>query len=62
MILSAVRVRLRSLRWALDDAQSGVGENRVEGLGELAAAVADQELQLRRVGVDEEGAGGLGGP
>jgi hypothetical protein len=56
-----VRVRLRGLRWALDDAQAGVGEDRVEGVGELAAAVADQELQLRRVGVDEEVAGSLAG-
>ncbi|MEV4016803.1 hypothetical protein AB0J35_40540 [Nonomuraea angiospora] len=59
-------VRFRGLRWALDDAQAGVGEDRVEGIGELAATVADQELQLPHVGagvgVHEEVTGGLGGP
>ncbi|MGV9384932.1 hypothetical protein ACWDRB_54635 [Nonomuraea sp. NPDC003707] len=59
-------VRLRGLRWALDDPQAGVGEDRVKGVGELAATVADQELQLRhiRAGVDihEEVTSGLDRP
>lgn len=46
----------------LEDAQARVGEDRVEGFGELAGTVADQELGVRRVGVHEEVAGGLGGP
>jgi hypothetical protein len=43
-------------------AQAGVGEDGVEGVGELAAAVADQECVALGVGVHEEVAGGLGGP
>ena len=47
---------------ALEDAQARVGEDRVEGNGELAGTVADQELDVCRVGVHEEVADGLGGP
>jgi hypothetical protein len=39
-----VSVRFRNLGRAFEDAQAGVGEDGVEGVGELAAAVADQEL------------------
>jgi hypothetical protein len=45
----AVCVRFRGLRWILDGALSGVGEDRVEGLGELAAAVGDyREFSMPR--------------
>ncbi|WP_323184129.1 hypothetical protein [Streptomyces sp. NBC_01221] len=49
---------------AFEDAQSDVGEDCVEVVGELAAAVTDQERDACDVhaGVHEEVAGGLGGP
>lgn len=60
----AVCVRFRGLGRAFEDAQAGVGEDGVEGVGVLAAAVTDQELDACdvRAGVHEEVAGGLGGP
>ncbi len=55
-------VGFRGLWRTLEAAQARVGEYRVEGFGELAGTVADQELDVRRVGVHEEVAGSLGGP
>ncbi|MEV4890594.1 hypothetical protein AB0K48_14490 [Nonomuraea sp. NPDC055795] len=62
IILSQCALALGDLWRALEDAQARVGEYRVEGIGELAGTVADQELDVRRFGVHEEVAGGLGGP
>ncbi|WSN64432.1 hypothetical protein OG467_09110 [Streptomyces sp. NBC_01361] len=60
----AVCVRFRGLGRAFEDAQADVGEDGVEGVGVLAVAVTDQELGASDVdaGVDEEVAGGVGGP
>ena len=44
------RVRLRRSEWCADDADVRAGEHRVEGGGEFAVPVADQETELKRRG------------
>ena len=58
------RVRARRLDWGADDANVGAGEHGVEGLGELAVPVADQEPGLLGavVEVHQQVAGLLGDP
>ena len=60
----ADRVRARCLRRTFKDADVCVGEDGVEGAGELGVAVADEEfVGCALVGeVHERVAGGLGGP
>jgi hypothetical protein len=59
-----VRVRARAARRSLADGDTGVGEHGVEGIGELAGPVADEDLEP--VGsvaeVHEQVSGLLGGP
>ena len=43
-----VAVGLRAASWDLDDVDARVGEDGVEGIGELAGSVADQEPELGR--------------
>jgi hypothetical protein len=64
-------VRSRCLDWGAEDADVGAGEHRVEGGGELAVPVADQEPELLGVVAEvhqevagllgERGVGGVGG-
>ena len=39
-------VRSRASGWDLADGDAGVGQDGVEGVGELAGPVADQDLEL----------------
>ena len=56
-----VGVRDRRVRRGADDNGAVAAEHVIEGAGELAGAVADQEPD-RPVGSHHEVAGGLGGP
>jgi len=57
------RVRLRRPWRCSDRGDAGAGEDRVEGSGELAGAVADQELEpVILAESHHQVAGGLGGP
>src|SRR5205807_7741098 len=44
--LSAWAFRPRAARWDLADGDAGVGQHGIEGVGELAGPVADQDLEL----------------
>ena len=57
-------VRSRAARWDLDGVDPGAGQGGVEGGGELAGAVADEEPERGGpvVKVHQEVAGLLGGP
>ena len=59
-----VSVGLWTAGWDLEDLDPGVGEDGVEGGGELSCSVADQEPEIRRAvaEVGDEVTGLLGGP
>jgi hypothetical protein len=59
-----VRVRPWAARWDLADGDAGAGQDGIEGIGELAGPVTDQDLELAGpvAEVHEQVSGLLGGP